>query len=446
MDRAHLPRLSASLARAEIAAHDPAGVAALRRALDGPAPPVSVRRHGSVIGYRPGTRLRLVEIDRRGHLVAAYRWGESGGLAWVTCRTADGRWIGVEPDSATHPAWGPSDRVWAMNEHAPWRPAAPITVYQALDYARLDVIPPLAEPRRLPPGAGTALLNVLAGLMQDQGVARARYRGPYPSEHLFTSLLEAFRYDPAVHRPLERFLAGEPLDWLPAPHERHHVSRDVCVQMREEVEKVVLGTTAFYRVASQEVLRREPRVVRGEGDRVVCSLWALGQPLEDRLVLDATGEIVERRSPVDDPRPPAPASPIWRAALASLVARESAPPLGASIRQVMASLRLEWGPVPGDLLRVDGEVIRVSRLLLDAGAARVRAISPGAERAAPAVRLVVDVARLLAPEVRRRAQMALEALPEDEQLRLWEGSAGAADTPLDDSVARLVALVAGGGS
>ena len=149
---------------------------------------------------------------------------------------------------------------------------------------------------------------------------------------------------------------------------------------------------------------------------------------------------------MDDPRPPAPASPIWRAALASLVARESAPPLGASIRQVMASLRLEWGSVPGDLLRVDGDVIRVSRLLLDAGAAQVRAVSPGAERAAPAVRLVVDVARLLAPEVRGRAQMALEALPEDEQLRLWEGRAGAADTPLDDSVARLVALVAGGGS
>jgi hypothetical protein len=42
--------------------------------------------------------------------------------------------------------------------------------------------------------------------------------------------------------------------------------------------------------------------------------------------------------------------------------------------------------------------------------------------------------------------MALEALPEDEQLRLWEGSVGAADTQLDDSVARLVALVAGGGS
>jgi hypothetical protein len=109
--------------------------------------------------------------------------------------------------------------------------------------------------------------------MKDAGVARVRYRGPYPTEQLFTSLLESFRYEPSVEDPLDRFIDGAALDWLPAPHERHHPAPGLCVQLRHEIDKVTLHGVTFSRVDWQGVTRREPRVVRREGERFVCSLW-----------------------------------------------------------------------------------------------------------------------------------------------------------------------------
>ena len=59
--------------------------------------------------------------------------------------------------------------------------------------------------------------------MKDHGVATVRYRGPYPTEQLFTALLECFRYAAGEGLPLERFLADGALDWHPAPFEAQHV-------------------------------------------------------------------------------------------------------------------------------------------------------------------------------------------------------------------------------
>src|SRR5262249_46594655 len=179
----------------------------------------------------------------------------------------------------------------------PWQPVEMLTVFRALDWARLDHIPPLAEPRRLPGGAGSAVLNLLAALMKDQGLPRTRYRGPFPTEQLFTSLLESFRHDPTQALPLERFLADGGLDWLPAPYESHQVAPWVTVQLRQGIEKVVADGVTFYRTEWQGIKRREPRVIREDGERVVCSLWALGGPLEDRLILDRSGEVVEAPPP-----------------------------------------------------------------------------------------------------------------------------------------------------
>ena len=148
-------------------------------------------------------------------------------------------------------------------------------------------------------------------------------------------------------------MAGEPLDWTPAPHERHHVTRGVCVQLRDGIDKVVLGDAAYDRPDWQGVIRREPRRVRAEGDRVVCSLWALGQALEDRLVLDPSGEVLEAPAPRADARPPAPMLPVWTSGLAELIVRESPPILAEPIAAALRAVELEWGPVPGDVLRVE---------------------------------------------------------------------------------------------
>jgi len=313
-----------------------------------------------------------------------------------------------------------------------------------VDWDRLEYIPPLAEPARLPPHAGTAVLDLLAGLMKDQGLARVRYRGPYPSETLFTALLECFRYDPAEPAPLDRFLDGGELDWLPAPHERHWVADGVCVQTREDLDKVVANGLAFYRTDWQAVTRREPRVIRGGGARRTCSLWALGRSLEDRLVLSPAGEILEARAPREDSRAPVPFKPVWTAALAALIAHESAPALNASIADALAALALEWGPTPGDLLHVNGARVRVSRLLLDAGLEWIREAPPGPDRGGRAGSLALEVARLLAPAVRRRAQRRLEAFTPEAQQRAWDAAAAAGPRPLGEPVGRLLTLLAGG--
>jgi len=442
MDRALLPRLRAWLARADIAALDPPAVERLRAALEEPDPPVSAGRGGALVAYVPGpARRRLLQFDRRGHLVAACRWRPDGGLGWAKCLLADGRFIGIEPGGGTHPAWGPSDRVWLMEPDRAWEPRESVTLFQSLDWGRPDFIPPLLEPRRLPPGGGTALLNLVAGLMKDRGVATVRYRGPYPTEQLFTALLECFRYDAREALPLERFLADGALDWHPAPFETHHVAPGVVVQLRHEIEKVTLDGVAFYRAEWQEIRRREPRVLRIDGDRVVCTLWALGGPLEDRLVLDRQGEVLDAPTPAPDATPPAPLPPVWHGALADLIARESAPALAAAIAGVTADLALEWGPVPGDLLSVHGQRIRLSRRLREAGAAARAGVASPQERAEQALRFVLEVARLLGPAVRARAQARLESLDPAEQRRILEEAPAELPEALGESVGRLIALV-----
>jgi len=337
--------------------------------------------------------------------------------------------------------WGRSDRVWQLDGAEPWQPVEMLTVFRALDWARLDHIPPLAEPRRLPGGAGSAVLNLLAALMKDQGLPRTRYRGPFPTEQLFTSLLESFRHDPTQALPLERFLADGGLDWLPAPYESHQVAPWVTVQLRQGIEKVVADGVTFYRTEWQGIKRREPRVIREDGERVVCSLWALGGPLEDRLILDRSGEVVEAPPPQAREVAPAPLAPVWNRALADLIARESAPALGSAIVDVLAAIELEWGAVPGDLVRVWTKRVRLSAELRDAATASLRSAEPGRERAEQALRFVLEVARLLGPEVRGRAQALLEALPEEGQAQRLEAAEQEPEA-LDPSVGRLIALLA----
>jgi hypothetical protein len=99
--------------------------------------------------------------------------------------------------------------------------------------------------------------------------------------------------------------------------------------------------------------------------------------------------------------------------------------------------------VPGDLLRVTGQRIRLSPRLREAGVASLRGAASPEERAEQALRFVLEVARLVAAEIRGRAQARLETLSEAEQQRVWEE---AAEPPpaLGESVGRLIALLSTG--
>jgi hypothetical protein len=216
------------------------------------------------------------------------------------------------------------------------------------------------------------------------------------------------------------------------------------VHLRHEVEKVTLDGVMFYRAQWQEIRRREPRVIRDDGDRLVCSLWALGGSVEDRLVLDRRGEVLDTPASPPDSTAPSPLPPVWRAALGDLIARESAPALASSIADVTTMLDLEWGPVPGDLLRAHGQRIRLNRRLREAAEAALGGAASPQERAEQALRFVLEIARLLGPEVRARAQAHLESLGEEEQRRILENAPEPPEA-VGESVGRLISLVIRGG-
>ena len=101
-----------------------------------------------------------------------------------------------------------------------------------MSYEDIDFLPPLDNPTALPAGGGSTVLNVIALLAQDQGKSVLRYRGPYPSERLFATLRESFRYSGEPGTIRERFTEGveaaavqlemkeADVDWTPHPHER----------------------------------------------------------------------------------------------------------------------------------------------------------------------------------------------------------------------------------
>src|SRR5262249_58545334 len=119
----------------------------------------------------------------------------------------------------------------------------------------------VAEPGLLASGAGAALLYMLAALAWDQHGPALRYRGPYPIEQLFWSLIESFRLEPSSLGPdaLARFLAQAEttfargalqevsVDWRPAPHERRIESGGVVVQLRDGVERISWQGRAYHR-------------------------------------------------------------------------------------------------------------------------------------------------------------------------------------------------------
>jgi hypothetical protein len=402
-----LPPLENDLARVL----DAPGLELARRALAGGE--AAVTAHGSLIVGGPGGR-RLVEVDRHGTLLAALRWSAAGlDAAWL--RLPDRRWLRIEARAAREAPWGIVDRVWLTTDLAATGTA--LTVFESPDYLHLERIPTLAEPARLPPGAGAVVLNLIAALAADQRRATLAYRGPYPGEQLFLTLLESFRYDTADADPLGVFTAGA-LHWRPAPHERVFAGDGVSVQLRGRIEKVVWRRRAYYRPDWQGVTRVAPRRVHDVDDGVRCSLWALGAALGDQLALERDGAV---RGLLESAPPPAEIRALPAAvpaAVGALVAAGSSAALGPLIETAARRIALEWGPVAGDLAEVGAGHARVSGLvrarvgeLLDAAPSR-------AERAAVGLAALTELAHLLGDSLRADAQEELLARPLDEQRTL----------------------------
>src|SRR5262245_40981048 len=86
----------------------------------------------------------------------------------------------VDEDVVEHPLLG--------DAHLVLRDGEPITAMSAIDWARPTQIPTVAEPRALPRGSGTLLINEIALRAQRAGVLSLRYAGPYATPALFATL------------------------------------------------------------------------------------------------------------------------------------------------------------------------------------------------------------------------------------------------------------------
>jgi hypothetical protein len=390
--------------------------------------------HGTIacaLARRGGLR-RALEIDRRGTAVTALLWHDDGRLGLASVRMPDRSCVTIEPRASTGAPWGLSDRLWHTPRLGQLDGGEALSVFGALDYARVTAIPPLAEPSRLPPGAGTAVLNLVASLARDQGRERLSYAGPWATEALFLALLESFRYEPAVPDPLAAFAAGE-LAWRPAPHERVFEAGGVYVQLRGRVDKVVWEGRTYYRPDWQSLRRHAPRRVRDVGDAVHCGLWALDGALEDHLRLTADGELRAVVAPPSAPSPPRTLPSEVVRGIVDRVVGDAAPALAPWIRASAAGLGLAWGPVEHDLIRVEGPRAWMSARLRDRAAARLRGCRRGQALAVGAA-LLGELAALLGDALRARAQALLATRPAEEQEAVLDR---AADPEAAEAAARM---------
>ncbi len=279
---------------------------------------------------------------------------------------------------------------------------APVTWMGEVQWARPALIPPIEHPARLPGGAGTTILNVIARLAEAAGVPSLRYAGPYPTAALWHSLAQSFAPggDPAAFTAgaLERAARADmtpvAVDFVPAPFERVRVAPGVTVQLRDRVERVQVGGDTY---AADGGVRR---LIAVEDGGVAAEVWLGGAPWARIATVDARGALI------DGPRPvPPPTSAIvgqqlpasLRIALAELVADQLAPPLAAATAAVLAELPVEWGDAGAAAARDRGDRVIVHAALWE------RLVPRGLAAVALAL------AEALAPPVAARAQARLAA-------------------------------------
>lgn len=433
MDAGAAARALARLDPVLVEALGPEATVAVQRALAEPAGGGLVTGpHGLVVAYARsgGVLRRVLEFDSLGTPLAALRWTD-GALAAAWVRVPDRSWVAIEPRVTSEAPWGLCDGLGRAER--PGARGVPLTVFEALDWSRIDRVPTLADPGALPAGGGVAVLNLIAALATDQGCPSLTYRGPYPSETLFLALLEAFQYEGAPDDPLAAFTSGA-LGWHPAPHARRFMPEGVYVQLRGRIEKVVWRGRAYYRPDWQGLARHAPRRVRDAPTGVCCSLWALGMALEDHLVLTAEGDVARV---ITEAVPPAPVRSLPAAVAAgvgAIVATLSTAPLGPALRETARGLAFEWGPVAGDLLEIGAARVRLSTRLRTEFVAGLGQAQRPAARAALALAALSEIALLLGDALRARAQERLAALPEPEQRRLLD-----APPPADPADAHAIA-------
>jgi hypothetical protein len=235
----------------------------------------------------------------------------------------------VHRDTVSHPLLG----VAHVIEHA----ERPITAMSAIDWQRPTEIPTIAEPRALPRGSGTLLMNEIASRAQAAGVQKLRYAGPYPTHALFASLLRSFRTTGTVEaftadvldRAVRIARDEVPVDFTPAPF-----VRDGDVDVRDgQVDRIRIAGVTYDRVGEQGSLALL------EGSRAIISV---GIPVAHIATLEGT-RVVDGPHPLPSfPAPPSAFPEALRHTLAD-AARDFVPaPLAQDVARCIRASTITW--------------------------------------------------------------------------------------------------------
>ena len=150
---------------------------------------------------------RLGTFDRKGNLIHLFRYSRNVHLCQLKARNLDGRFVGLLRGTDSHPVWGTSDTIVTLSGGGGFEGGQTMALAKTVDYEDVDSLPPLDMPSGLPPGTGGTILNVLAILAKAQGKKKLRYRGPYATERLFSTLRECFTCPGELGANRERFTA-----------------------------------------------------------------------------------------------------------------------------------------------------------------------------------------------------------------------------------------------
>jgi hypothetical protein len=264
------------------------------------------------------------------------------------------------------------------------------TVMTALDWARPTEIPAIAEPGRLPLGAGSAILNTIAVLAERAGVAALRYAGPYPTSALWRTLARSFRTTAseaaftagAIERALR--VAREPIaiSFAPAPHERLAIPHGF-VELRDGIERAVVDGIAYEPGGSPARLVEHDTAHH-------CEIWFGDAPYARVASLAADGSLTAGPQPLPacDSRVIGAEFPLaLRIAIAELVAEAVPPQLADAARALVAGEPLCWADLGGRAAREQPDGLAVHAALWD----RIAPLGLG--------RLALALAEALAPVV-----------------------------------------------
>ena len=443
-------------------------------------------------------------MDAFGWLHALLDWVPEGlGHAWLRLPGGDG--LEIHPGAASHPLWGQSDELRHITGSLGATRSRTAGLLPALPYHRLETLPPFDRPGDLPPGAGGAVLNLLACLLRLQGRQTARYRGPYPTAALFASLNRCFRPSlPGMEQgpsPIEKSQGGaaqseeqtgevqlrarfsreemtlafrgemvaNPIAWEPAPFAQMLPATHVLVHLRDGVETAWIGRKAFrfqpwrngLLAAGASIWRETGPGEPAEGTPTYgVGLAMLGRPWRRFLLLGPDGRIRESKipipySPPHSTHPAAPLAELWRPVIFCWCAVGAVPALAPAILELETSLPVDWAPLElclaeaspegGVLLAaaMAGRFLALQSAGEKEGGGRAKS-NGGEEPGALAMMMISDVLGELAPLVRGAAQGKLALEPPREPGRLMEQGAvlqAEARTRLERSLPPLVAAL-----